>query len=190
MRIRYPLIATTSVLVVVGALLVASATASGTESPRRPGCTIIGTDGDDRLHGTTSPDVICARAGNDEAYGRGGNDVIYLGAGEDYFSDGAGDDRVYGGPGYDFGRMQRGDDRIFLQGGHDMFLMSTLASGADLVVGGRGRDQLTVREDEGNDRLRGGPGRDTYCADRGDVVRSVEIDQTSDEPLSCAEWWP
>jgi hypothetical protein len=42
MRIRYPLIATTSVLVLVAALLVGSAGASATDAQRRPECTIIG----------------------------------------------------------------------------------------------------------------------------------------------------
>lgn len=190
MRIRYPLIAMTSVLMLVAALLIGSASASATDAQRRPECTIIGTDGNDELHGTTGPDVICAGPGNDQVFGRAGDDVIFLGAGDDYFNDGAGDDRVYGGPDSDYALARRGDDRIFLQGGRDLFQSSVLEkrfpSGTDLIVGGRRRDHLSAEDAEGNDHLRGGPDRDTYCADTGDVVRSVEVG----DPFDCQEWVP
>jgi Ca2+-binding RTX toxin-like protein len=190
MRNRLPLVIDAmSVLVVVGALIVALPTASGTPARSRPECTITGTNESDKLNGTTGPDVICAGGGNDQVFGRAGDDVLYLGPGDDFFNDAAGDDLVYGGPGSDFARVLRGDDRILLQGRRDMLLSwlpRRFHSGADLIVGGRGRDQLSVADGEGNDRLRGGPDRDSYCADAGDVIGSVE----TWDPLDCQEWAP
>jgi Ca2+-binding RTX toxin-like protein len=189
MRSRYALIAISPALVLVIGLLVGSTAASDTGARARLECTITGTNESDKLHGTTGPDVICAGSGNDQVFGRAGDDVLYLGPGDDFFNDAAGDDLVYGGPGSDFARVLRGDDRIFLQGGRDMLLSwlpRRFRSGADLIVGGRGRDQLSVADGEGNDRLRGGPNRDSYCADAGDVIGSVEVW----DPLDCQEWAP
>jgi Ca2+-binding RTX toxin-like protein len=52
-----------------------------TSAVRRASCngrqaTIVGTDGNDRVRGTTGPDVIVARGGNDFVRSRAGNDVI------------------------------------------------------------------------------------------------------------------
>ena len=55
-------------------------------------CTITGTEGDDRLHGTRDADVIC---------GLGGDDRIDGGRGDDTLVGGAGSDRLYGGDGRD-----------------------------------------------------------------------------------------
>lgn len=173
MRTRFALITVASVLALVAGLLVTSAIASSTEVPRRHACTIRGTNGDDRLHGTTGPDVICARGGADHVYGRGGDDVLLLGTGRDSFMGGRGDDLVYGGGDGDNGMGGPGDDRIFLQDGPDWVQEF---GGADLLVGGRGRDGLAAWDGvAGNDRLFGGPGGDAYCADSGDVLRSVEV---------------
>jgi hypothetical protein len=172
-RVRTPLLLTlTTVLVLAAAPIVGAATGSSAEAPRRPSCTITGTNGNDRLHGTAGPDVICARGGDDHVYGRGGDDVLLLGTGQDHFYGGRGEDRVYGGGGRDNGGGGRGDDRILLQGGPDWVQEEF---GSDLLVGGRGRDGLQAWDGiAGNDRLFGGPGRDAYCADPGDVLRSVE----------------
>jgi ELWxxDGT repeat protein len=146
----------------------------GDGAPRRPECTITGTDGADRLVGTDGPDVICARGGDDEVRARGGDDVIFLGPGRDAFSAGAGDDRVFAGRGDDYyGDGGRGDDRVFLQGGDDLV---EDYMGADLLSGGSGSDWLCNGDGKGNDRLIGGPGRDHAAADKGDTVLSVEVE--------------
>ena len=59
MRTRSPLlIAAMTALMLVATLLIASTAASGADVPRRPPCTITGTNGPDTLVGTPGPDVI------------------------------------------------------------------------------------------------------------------------------------
>jgi hypothetical protein len=58
------------------------------------GCTIRGTDGDDRLAGTPGKDVICGLGGNDVLLGKGGNDELIGGPGRDRLDGGAGRDRL------------------------------------------------------------------------------------------------
>jgi hypothetical protein len=81
-------------------------------SSPRP-CTITGTTGPDRLHGTRHDDVIC---------GLGGNDVIDAGDGDDAVFGDEGNDRLAGGDGADTLYGGDGDDRL---------------------VGGRGEDVLS-----------------------------------------------
>lgn len=54
--------------------------------------TIIGSERDDAIKGTSGPDVID---------GEGGNDVIDGGGGEDRICGSDGDDTIYGGEGHD-----------------------------------------------------------------------------------------
>jgi Putative glucoamylase/Protein of unknown function (DUF3131)/RTX calcium-binding nonapeptide repeat (4 copies) len=95
-------------------------------SPR--GCTITGTDGDDRLDGTGRDDVICGLGGNDVVRAGGGDDAVFGDAGDDRVEGGDGDDTLYGDDGADRLRGDRGDD--VLSGG----------PGADSLDGGRGSD--------------------------------------------------
>lgn len=165
---------TESWLTAVGGTLLGASASGARDTPRRPECTITGTDGADRLVGTDGPDVICARGGNDQVHAHGGDDVIFLGPGRDTFTAGAGDDRVFTGRGDDhYGDGGRGNDRIYLQGGDDL-VEDYL--GADLLSGGSGRDWLCNGDGKGNDRLIGGPGRDHASADDGDTVLSVEVE--------------
>lgn len=71
MRIRSSLLIA-AMSVVVAWLLVATATASGTVASQPPECTITETNSDDELHGTSGPDVICARGGTDVVWGEAG----------------------------------------------------------------------------------------------------------------------
>lgn len=180
MRLRHPIVIGTTTVAVLVAIAAPSADASRPMDARRPACTITGTNGDDLLHGTTGPDVICARRGDDTVEGRDGDDVLRLGQGNDSFGGGAGDDRVYAGSGVDLGSGDSGDDRIFLQGGADNVTYGF--QGEDLLVGGRGNDQcLHVWGDGPGDRVVGGPGTDRFHADPGDVIRSAEIGSTNCE---------
>lgn len=161
-------------LTALGGTLLAASASEARDAPRRPGCTITGTDDADRLVGTDGPDVICARGGNDKVRARGGDDVIFLGPGRDTFTAGAGDDRVFSGRGDDhYGDGGRGNDRVYLQGGDDLV---EDYMGADLLSGGSGRDWLCNRDGKADDRLIGGPGRDHASADDGDTVLSVEVE--------------
>lgn len=105
-------------------------------------CTIVGTDGPDRITGTPGNDVICAGKGNDIVRGGGGNDVILLGPGNDRGYGGAGNDRIVGG---------KGKDRLF---------------------GGAGNDTLLAKDRVKKEIVDGGPGKKDVCkTDRGDVKR-------------------
>ena len=95
-------------------------------SPR--GCTITGTDGDDRLTGTWRDDVICGLGGNDVVQAGGGDDAVFGDAGDDQVEGGDGDDTLYGDDGADRLRGDRGDD--VLNGG----------PGVDGLDGGSGDD--------------------------------------------------
>jgi RTX calcium-binding nonapeptide repeat (4 copies) len=83
-------------------------------------CTIVGTNGPDRLVGTRGRDVICGLGGADMLVGRGANDVLVGGPGADYLVPGAGRDRVLGGLGNDFVLARDGKTDILFGGtGYD-----------------------------------------------------------------------
>jgi Ca2+-binding RTX toxin-like protein len=77
-------------------------------------CTLVGTNGPDRLVGTARRDVICGLGGDDVLLGRGADDVVVGGPGDDYLVPGGGRDRVLGGSGNDFCMARdRAVDMIF-----------------------------------------------------------------------------
>jgi len=82
-------------------------------SSPRP-CTITGTPGADRLHGTSHDDVICALGGNDTIDARDGDDTVFGDAGDDRIDGGDGDDTLYGGDGDDRADGGRGFDVVSL----------------------------------------------------------------------------
>ena len=167
MRLR---IATLVASLAVFGLAIAAPTAA---TPSGPQCTIVGTGGADSLVGTKGDDVICAMGGGDQVRGRGGNDTILLGTGTDFFLGGRGNDVIRAGPGPDFGDGGMGDDRIFLQAGDDLIVSED--RGADLLSGGPGDDNcLSTADGVDDDRVVGGRGEDTFNADDGDDVSSVE----------------
>jgi len=87
-------------------------------------CTIVGTNGPDRLVGTRHRDVICGLGGADLIVGGRGDDVLSGGPGNDFLRPGAGRDRVLGDAGNDF---------VGARDGH-----------ADRIDGGRGADRARV----------------------------------------------
>lgn len=77
-------------------------------------CTIVGTNGPDRLVGKRRRDVICGLGGADVLVGGGGDDVLSGGPGNDYLRPGAGRDRALGDSGNDFVGARDGKvDRIY-----------------------------------------------------------------------------
>jgi hypothetical protein len=88
---------------------------------RRLRCTIVGTNGRDRLVGTWRRDVICGLGGADMLVGLGRDDVLVGGPGNDYLRPGSGRDRVICGAGNDFVAGRDGT--------------------SDVVIGGPGRDR-------------------------------------------------
>jgi len=131
-------------LALLGSALVAQAVAAPTSNPEAPRChgqlaTIVGTDGDDVLHGTP------------------GRDVIWGGRGDDRFRvigslRGVGEVRVAGGPG----------DDVLRGGGEDSLLEGGL--GADRLYGGAGSDALIAGRAGGPNFLHGGPGGSLLAA--------------------------
>jgi Big-like domain-containing protein/List-Bact-rpt repeat protein/hemolysin type calcium-binding protein len=114
-------------------------------SVRNAGCTIVGTDERDFLHGTPGRDVICGLGGDDVVFGMGGDDRLIGGPGNDRILGGPGDDVLIGNAGKDF-----------LKGG----------PGHDVLEGGDGNDFMAAHDGgRGNDRLTGGGGRDLCYTD-------------------------
>src|SRR5215212_4232757 len=92
----------TGALLSVALIVVASATAQGTDKPAPPptpkafchgkAATIVGTAGADTLAGTPGPDVIAGQGGDDNISGAGAEDTICGGDGNDSISGGAAND--------------------------------------------------------------------------------------------------
>ena len=117
---------------------------------------IVGTDGDDNLHGTNGRDVIWAGLGDDEVHSGLGNDLVCGGPGADLLHGGRGNDTVDGGAGDgDRAIGDLGDDKIL--GGTGDFDEAAGSLGIDVVSGGPGNFDL-VHGDYGYDRMDGGPG--------------------------------
>ncbi len=86
--------------------------------------TVVGTPGDDVLHGTKNADVIAGLGGNDEIHakksgiqpdfvcGDDGDDLLYGGGGQDLFDGGDGNDSMIGGEGVAQFLPGLGDDYI------------------------------------------------------------------------------
>ncbi|MEO5340157.1 MAG: hypothetical protein H7837_06525, partial [Magnetococcus sp. MYC-9] len=151
---------------------------------------IVGSSGNDRLHGTRGADDIRGHAGNDQLFGeRGddrldggtGNDLLRGDRGQDLLLGGDGNDRLHGGRDADTLLGGTGDDRLHggqgkdrLEGGDGDDLMygnqgdDTLTGGAgdDILRGGVGHDSL--QGGQGNDQLYGGSGNDRFMVGSGD----------------------
>ena len=75
------------------------------------GCTVLGTEHDDRLVGTDGDDVLCGLGGDDRLRGGRGDDRMFGGPGDDRLDGGRGDDELIGGPGTDRASGGPGADR-------------------------------------------------------------------------------
>ncbi len=109
--------------------------------------TVVGTPGDDELHGTSGRDVVFADAGDDDIRTGDDNDLICAGPGEDRTAGRAGNDIVFdatgdgsliGGPGHDV-LLGEGDDDAMRGGAGVDFLEG--GSGTDWFHGGSGNDR-------------------------------------------------
>ncbi|MEX2107244.1 MAG: calcium-binding protein [Solirubrobacterales bacterium] len=144
------------------AVLAASALAAENATIDTPRChgrqaKIVGTDGDDVLHGTPERDVIWGGKGDDEIYGSLGNDLLCGGPGADLIHGGRGNDEVDGGAGdADRAIGDLGDDKVVGGAGAGDEVAGDL--GIDIVNGGPGNEDL-VHGDYGWDRMSGGAGK-------------------------------
>jgi Ca2+-binding RTX toxin-like protein len=130
--------------------------AGAAESDGRIGSTIVGTDGDDVIHGTPYDDRLFGGAGDDTIYGYEGDDLLDGGTGDDRLFGGPGDDELLGGSGNDLLSGGTGDDRLSGGTGRDQLFGD---DGRDWLDGGAGDDLLDGGADP--DRLIGGAGDDT-----------------------------
>ncbi len=103
-----------------------------------------GGEGNDTLWGGSHYDNLNGGNGNDALYGFGGNDSLGGGAGNDYLYGGADTDSLWGDAGNDF-----------LYG----------EFGVDYLLGGDDNDWLDGGDDNMEDRLFGGGGRDYHQRD-------------------------
>jgi Ca2+-binding RTX toxin-like protein len=147
-------------LLATSAVAAAAATERGTEleNPRCHGrqAKILGSDGNDVLHGTPGRDVIWGGKGDDVIFGSLGNDLICGGPGADLIHGGRGNDTVDGGAGSDDQvNGDLGDDKVLGGAGGADDVAGDL--GIDILNGGPGDDDL-VHGDYGYDRMAGGAG--------------------------------
>lgn len=100
--------------------------------------THVGTEGNDRIRGTSSNDVIVSLGGNDAIYGMGGNDIICGGegndklygfSGNDLLIGGEGSDKLYGGTGIDTCDSSTSDKRVI--GCEEIFRKTVVTSDTD-----------------------------------------------------------
>lgn len=124
-----------------------------------------GTNGNDRLIGSSSSDILRGLGGNDYLLGYSGDDRLYGHDGKDTIKGGSGDDLIKGGSGDD--KLYGGLDNDYLVG----------AGGKDILYGDIGSDKLYGNQ--GNDLLRGGSDKDTlYGGSGNDYIDGGEDDDT------------
>jgi hypothetical protein len=139
--------------------------------------TFTGTDSNNRIVGSNSPDLIDGRGGNDLIFGYGtGSGVGGVAPQVDPAGGGSLDhDKLLGGLGHDTIHAGGGNDTLDGASGHDVLNggdgndAASGGSGNDTLDGRNGRDMLngddgndTVSGGSGNDTLAGGIGNDTY----------------------------
>lgn len=157
-------------MVALGAFFALGAAPVEDEEPRCRGRLpdIVGSDGDDNLHGTNGRDVIWAGLGDDRVHSALGNDLVCGGPGADLLHGGRGNDTVDGGAGdADQAIGDLGDDTVV--GGNGEFDEVAGSLGIDRVSGGRGSFDL-VHGDYGYDRMDGGPGGNDIASFATDVA--------------------
>lgn len=137
--------------------------------------TLLGGDGEDRVHGGGGDETIVSGHGEDDVYAGEGSDYVSGGSGIDYVDGQGGDDDIGGGTGGDTVYGLGGDD--YISGGEDADYLEG-AKGDDTVDGGTGPD--VISGGRGDDTLRGGgtgtdyDGYDSTKTERGDVFYGGE----------------
>ena len=101
--------------------------------------TIVGSEDDDLLIGTTLPDLIFAKGGDDIISGSKGNDCILGGEGNDIIFGNEGNDNISGQSGNDIIKGHSGDD--YVSGG----------LGFDIIDGGDDLDTCRIIDEQNSD---------------------------------------
>jgi hypothetical protein len=134
-----------------------------------------GQQGDDLADGGDGDDVIQGDAGFDSLFGSAGDDSIFGGQGQDECHGGQGNDDVQGGQDDDDLFGDEGDDD--LHGGHGQDDLDGGDDDDDLD-GGDGDDHLV--DHQGQNRHRGGRGRDHFEDDGDDEIIGDDDDIAGD----------
>lgn len=112
-------------------------------------------EGNDRVCGSITDDIV---------YGQGGDDLILTGDGNDRIEGQAGNDYVLaGGNGTDVIDGGSGKDRLYGEAGNDT--LHGGPSGADILYGGVGDDNLSAIDGSRDDYINGGEGYDVGRVD-------------------------
>ncbi len=143
---------------------------------------IVGTNGNDRLIGSSTANTLSGGNGNDTILDAGGNDDVFGGAGDDVFIAGTGQNDYDGGSGsdtVDFSAFSRAINVNLATGSTSGGTSGNAASNDTLVnieniIGTRGSDTLTgndlantFTDGGGNDDIFGGAGDDVFIAGTG-----------------------
>lgn len=131
---------------------------------------VIGSPGDDVIHGTPGDDHIAGGAGDDVIFGHDGDDLLDGGSGNDELHGGLGDDTLLGGSGHDELHGGPGNDDLLGGTGNDDLFGGT---GQDDLDGGSGNDLLDGGA--GADQMQGGTGNDILAVDH---LHDVALDNT------------
>jgi len=139
-----------------------------------------GSNGNDRICGTSRGDVITGNGGKDVISGFGGADRINGGSGSDRINGGSSKDRISGSSGNDVIFGSSGNDRINGNSGRDRISGNSGndrlagASGKDVISGSTGKDVISggsgsdrLSGNSGNDRINGDSGNDRISGDSG-----------------------
>ncbi|MBF9132333.1 calcium-binding protein [Plantactinospora sp. S1510] len=124
--------------------------------------TLLGGEGDDRIHSGDGRDIILGNDGQDRIESGAGDDRASGGADRDYLDGYRGNDVLTGGHGDDTVYGLSGDDRISGGEGRDYLEGAT---GNDSIDGGAGNDMISGGRD--NDVIRAGGGADTVYTGHG-----------------------
>ena len=122
---------------------------------------VIGTSGDDVIHGNDAPNHLSGHSGNDIIHGGGGDDVL-----EPRNQSRAGDDTLMGGAGDDVYFLSEGDTCVEFEGkGFDTIVLVdisefTLPDNFECVIGSD--TQSSVTGNSGDNIFLGGAGDDVF----------------------------
>ncbi|MCL6417919.1 hypothetical protein MIB92_19885, partial [Aestuariirhabdus sp. Z084] len=140
----------------------------------------LNNEGDDTLSGTEFADGLYGGTGNDTLNGANGADTIYGGVGNDTINAGHHNDTVSGGEGNDtITASYLGSNTLSGDAGDDLIQIDRSIDKVRVGYGASGSGYSnTLEGGQGNDRLEGWTGSDTYLFNRGDgqdVIRDYDL---------------
>jgi len=111
----------------------------GPQDRKRYKGVLLGTAGDDVIHGTDEVDEIFGKEGSDVICGRAGDDALVGGEGDDLVFGGEGDDLIAGDEGNDELHGEQGVDALYGDAGNDHIFSQSEDENVD---GGEGENKI------------------------------------------------